>query len=446
LLCAEGFADPETQRRLLTLVTRGRRVRGIHGTITGEPGRALGRFLTEHSETDLLRDCRVLGKEQSNTSLLYGNALFVKMFRKLEEGIQPDIEMVRFLSEKAGYVNVPPFAGWLEYRRKGRRPIAVGSAQEFVSNRGDGWDYALTLVARYFDRVRSLRAGGRRRSPAPGSPFDAVERTRPALPQDLIGRDALHMAARLGTRTGELHLALASDRRDPAFAPEPSTAAYQRALVREQVTRATTTFRLLRGSLTRLPAGVKAEARAALRLAPESLAHIRAIGTGRLPGVRIRCHGDYHLGQVLYTGNDVVIIDFEGEPAKSLRARREKHPPFRDAAGMVRSFHYAAYAGLFREGERGRRVASEREWAEAWYNAMAASFLRAYLGALTGSPLLPEDRAAATRWINIFFLDKALYEVAYELNHRPAWLRIPLSGIRQAIAPLMPSPPNDAPP
>ncbi len=433
-LCAEGFGDPETQQRLLTLVTRGRRVRGIHGTIAGEPGRALGRFLTKHPEADLLRDCRVLGKEQSNTSLLYGNALFCKIFRKLEEGIQPDIEMVRFLSEKAGYVNVPRFAGWIEYRRKGRRPIAVGSAQEFVPSRGDGWDYVLTLLARYFDRVRSLRDGGRRRPPAPGSPFDVVASRPPALPQDLIGRDALHMAALLGTRTGELHLALASDRRDPAFAPAPSTAAYQRALVRGQVTRAATTFRLLRGSLKRLPAGVKKEAQAALRLGSESLARIRTIGTGRLPGIRIRCHGDYHLGQVLYTGNDVIIIDFEGEPAKSLRARRAKHPPFRDAAGMMRSFHYAAYAGLFRQGGRGRRVASLGQWAEAWYSAMATSFLRAYLGALTGSPLLPEDRAAATRWIKIFFLDKALYEVAYELNNRPAWLRIPLSGIRQAIA------------
>jgi maltose alpha-D-glucosyltransferase/alpha-amylase len=243
------------------------------------------------------------------------------------------------------------------------------------------------------------------------------------------------MASLLGTRTGELHLALASDRRDPAFAPAPSTTAYQRSLVRRQLAQAATTFRLLRSSQRTLPLGVNKEVRDTLRLGPECLARIRDIGSRRLAGVRIRCHGDYHLGQVLYTGNDFMIIDFEGEPARPLRTRREKHPPFRDAAGMMRSFHYAAYAGLLQLAARERTVASLRPWAEAWYSAMAGSFLSAYLDRLAGSILLPSDDAVTTLWIKTFFLEKALYEAAYELNNRPAWLRIALSGIQQAIAP-----------
>ena len=433
MICFDGIHDREAQEQLLALVTRSRQVRGLSGTIVGKRGRALSRVLSEHSEADLLRDGRVIGKEQSNTALLYGNALFFKIFRKLEEGIQPDIEVVRFLSEKTPYRHIPQFAGSIEYRRGGHRPVAIAVVQEFVPNRGDGWGYALRLVTRYFDRVCSLPVRRETRPPAPSSPLDVAQTGRLPLPRQLIGRDALKMATLLGTRTGELHLALASDRRDPAFAPAPCSEAYQRVLVREQFARAAATFRLLRNSLRQLPAAVKKEAEATLCLRHDYLARIRRIGAGRLAAVRIRCHGDYHLGQILYTGNDFIIIDFEGEPAKPLRARREKHPPFRDAAGMMRSFHYAAYAGLFGRGKNGRSTLALRSWADAWYVTMAGVFLRAYLNALSGSPLLPSDPAVTALLLETFLVEKALYEVAYELNNRPSWLPIPLTGIRQMI-------------
>jgi maltose alpha-D-glucosyltransferase/alpha-amylase len=247
----------------------------------------------------------------------------------------------------------------------------------------------------------------------------------------LIGLDALKMAALLGTRTAGLHLALASDPRDPAFSPAPCTTAYQQALVREQIARASATLGLLRDSLHRLPAAVKQEAEATLGVRRDYLARIRRIGAGRMAAVRIRCHGDYHLGQVLCTGNDFIIIDFEGEPAKPLRARREKHPPFLDAAGMIRSFHYAAYAGLFAKGHNGPSALALQPWADAWYITMAGVFLRAYLDALSGSTLLPSDPTVTARLLEAFLVDKALYEVAYELNNRPSWLGIPLAGLRQ---------------
>jgi maltose alpha-D-glucosyltransferase/alpha-amylase len=357
----------------------------------------------------------------------------LKIFRKLEAGIQPDIEVSRFLSERAGFANTPPFAGWLEYRRRGRRAVAIGTVQAFVPNRGDAWATALALVTRYFDRLRTRHAT-RPRQPSPSTPFAVARDGVFPIPSRLIGRDALAMASRLGTRTGELHRALASDRLDPAFTPVPSTSAYQRALVREQLARANTAFRLLHRAMTQLPASARKEAETVVRLRSECLARIRQIESGRVPAQRIRCHGDYHLGQVLDTGRDFMIIDFEGEPAKPLRARREKHPPFRDAAGMMRSFHYAAYAGLFKAAEHHAPAASLRAWAEAWYSAMAGAFLRAYLAALAGSGLLPADPAVTARWLRTFYLDKALYEVAYELNNRPAWVRIPLSGIQQALA------------
>ncbi|MEW6681446.1 MAG: putative maltokinase [Nitrospirota bacterium] len=432
IVCHDGLYDHEVHRRLLALITRRQRIRGGHGSVIGERGPALPRVLAQHEERDLPSACRVLGSEQSNTALLYGDALFLKVFRKLDEGIHPDVEFSRFLSETAAFTNVPPFAGTIEYQRRGHLPVALGVLQGFVPNVGDGWRYALELLTPYFERAGS--ASLQRRAPgAPASPFTVARTGWSSVEQRLIGAEATEMAVLLGRRTGELHRALAADRRDPAFAPARCTLAYQRALARDGIARAKETYRLLSRSLAGLPVALKHEVRATLRLRNESLAKIRRLGAVRLSAPRIRCHGDYHLGQVLYTGNDFVIIDFEGEPTKPLAARRGKHPPLRDVAGMMRSFHYVAYAALFQRGETGRHLADLWPWAHVWYATMAGVFLRAYFDTLARSSLLPEDPAETVFWLETFLLDKALYEAAYELNHRPDWLRIPLAGIREVI-------------
>ncbi len=432
IICRDGLEERDVQRCLLALIARGRRIRGRLGMVVGERGQAVRRFLSRHPGADVPSDCRVLGKEQSNTSLLCGNAFVLKIFRKLDDGVHPEVEVSRFLSETAGFPNVPPFGGAIQYRRRGRQPVALGVLQGFVPNRGDGWRYALDLVTRYFERAGS--ASSRRRVlGGPASPFTVARSGWSLVEQRLIGTDATDMAVLLGRRTGELHRALAANRRDPAFAPAPCTMGYQRALERDGIALANATYRLLRRSLARLPVALQNEVRATLRLRNESVAKIRKLGAARLSAPRIRCHGDYHLAQVLYTGSDFVIIDFEGEPATPLAARRGKHPPLRDVAGMMRSLHYVAYAGLFQRGEKGRRLPDLWSWAHVWYATTAGVFLRTYLDTLANSSLLPADPAETVFWLETFLLDKALYETSYELNNRPDWLRIPLAGIREVI-------------
>ncbi len=245
----------------------------------------------------------------------------------------------------------------------------------------------------------------------------------------------------LGQRTAELHLALASDREDPAFVPEPFSELYQRSLYQSLRTSVGRTFRLLREQAGRLPDAADREAAERLLASREVLlARFAPLLEGKIEADRIRCHGDYHLGQVLHTGKDFVILDFEGEPARPLSERRIKRSPLRDVAGMLRSFDYAVHASL--EEQRARallgpeQVGSLAGWGRRWYLESAGAFLAAYLataeaadGAGSGARIVPPDERSLGLLLEVYLLDKAIYELRYELDNRPTWARIPLVGI-----------------
>ncbi len=198
-------------------------------------------------------------------------------------------------------------------------------------------------------------------------------------------------------------------------------------------------FQLLRRGLKTLPEGVKKEAEQLLEHEADVLQHFRAILDRKISAMRIRCHGDYHLGQVLYTGKDFVIIDFEGEPAHPLSERRLKRSPLRDLAGMLRSFHYAAYAGLFAQESSGLVRAEDLTylelWARSWYLSVCVTFLRAYLQVMVQTPILPRDPGELRVLLDLYLLQKAIYELGYELNNRPDWTKIPLRGILNLLEP-----------
>jgi maltose alpha-D-glucosyltransferase/alpha-amylase len=344
----------------------------------------------------------------SNSLVFYGGRLLLKLFRRPEVGTNPDFEIGRFLTEQSSFRRMPRTAGAIEYRCPDYGPRTLSILQELVANQADGWHYTLAELARYFERVA-------RRTDSPETTTEAIG-------------TYLHSAATLGTRTGELHLALAAGS-DPAFAPEPLTAAdldVLREQVREQAEQALST---LRANVDRLPGEVAAAAR---RLLDEGDAVLK--NPGALPGfgpngAKMRCHGDYHLGQVLWAGGDFVIIDFEGEPTRSVAERAAKQSPLKDVAGMLRSFDYAAYAGLFafsrdRPGDFDRLA----PWAELWRQWVSAAFLRAYRVA-AGAAFLPAEPGRFAALLDAFVLDKAFYELVYELNSRPDWVRIPLRGI-----------------
>jgi maltose alpha-D-glucosyltransferase/alpha-amylase len=456
----DALLDPGFCRALLAAIAGRRSFPGDGGTVAAWRGEAFRGLRGQPSE-ELAP--RILGAEQSNTSIAFGDRLVLKVIRKLEPGENPDLEIGRFLTEVARFAHTPPIAGALELRARGREGATLAILQGFVENEGDAWRLTLDFLSRFFERVltrgdlrlpavveRAAKAGPghpleralagleRRADEAPADAPDAA--TIPDQTDDEVaGIVGLYptQAALLGQRTGELHLALGRAGDDPAFAPEPFGELYQRSLY--QSMRATTgkSFRQLRRSLRRLPEELLPAAEELLDRRADLLARFSGLLEGKIDAVRIRTHGDYHLGQVLWTGKDFVIIDFEGEPARPLSERRIKRSPLRDVAGMLRSFDYAVHAALRELADRGvlapEQAGTLESWGRLWYLESAAFFLRAYLETVRGSGLVPEDPEPLRLLLDVYLLEKVVYELAYELDNRPEWVGIPLRGVLRLI-------------
>jgi len=381
---------------------------------------------------------RVLKGEQSNSSIVYGDLFILKLFRRVEEGVNPDLEIGRFLTEKTRFANVAPVAGSLEYRAEGGGLMTLGILQRFVPNEGDAWRFTLKALETFWEQ-----AAKRSTQPeAAANPISLYDLVLPPLASELTG-PYLEKVELLGKRTAELHLALASDPADPAFAPEAFTPFFQREMANAARELAVRNLALLRQKAGDLPSGASGLASEVLGRATEILEKFDARATVPAGGKRIRIHGDYHLGQVLHTGSDFVIIDFEGEPARPLAERRAKRSALQDVASMVRSFHYAAFAHLL--GAAGDsatsavnaamdRMENPAAWAENWYAWAASRFLASYFDAARSGSFLPPGREEISAVLQIQLLEKAVYELGYELNNRPSWARIPLAGISQLLA------------
>lgn len=427
----DGTYNDELRSHILWMMLKRQKLKGKVGELVAYPGKAL-RGLLQEQEFPL--ESHVLKAEQSNTSLLYGDKLFFKFYRRLDEGMNPDLEINRFLTEKTSFTHIPPFAGAIEWRRARAEPIVLGVLQGFVSNEGDAWRPTVDAIGRYFERIFSRRSEIREVPSAPKSLLAVAAQEAPPLLQEVIGGVRLELANLLGKRTAEMHLALASETEDPNFAPEPFTQLYQRSVYQSMQSLARKTLQLLEKSLGSLSGDAQKEAAELLKRNKEIMERFGTIRRKKISATKIRIHGDYHLGQVLYTGNDFIIIDFEGEPARALSERRLKRSPFRDVAGMLRSFHYAAYTALFNHAAiRAEDFPILEPWAALWYWYIGGTFLRSYLETAQGASFIPQHPEEIEILLNAFLLDKAVYEVGYELNNRPAWVVIPLKGIRQLL-------------
>ncbi|QJT09346.1 maltose alpha-D-glucosyltransferase [Oceanidesulfovibrio marinus] len=372
---------------------------------------------------------RLLGAEQSNTSILYGDELILKLYRRTEKGQHPDLEIARHLTEVAGFEHTPAYAGALELRPNAGGTIVLGLMQRFVPNQGDAWELSQDLVSRYFDQVLTLPEDTR--PPKVETRLMALAED-PQLPpplDEMLSGQTLETVRLLGQRTAELHIALAGSD-DPGFAPEKFTRLYQRSLLQSIQNKARQELRFMKKALTNLPENLAEEASAILSLEPAIMARLDGIMDTTLDAWKIRTHGDYHLGQVLFTGKDFMILDFEGEPSKPLSERRLKRSPVRDVAGMVRSYHYAAYNGLLAGGLGPAEQSRLEPWADLWYRFAAAFFLHGYRNAIAGRSLVPASAVQFENLLVPYLLEKALYEMGYELNNRPDWVIIPLRGIK----------------
>jgi maltose alpha-D-glucosyltransferase / alpha-amylase len=428
----DAVYDSNFREGLLIAMARRRRIKGREGILIGHQGAAFRKLLADGR---IPLKTQVLKGEQSNTSILYEDKLYFKLFRHPREGINPDEEVIRFLSEKVGlFQNVAPFSGSLEYQRPGFPPMSVGLLQALVANQGDAWTYTLDAVRRYLDRALSKVAEVEQVPNPPASIFDANPAHIPGPLGDLLEGHYLEMIALLGKRTAEMHLALASDPEDPDFRPEPFSLLYQRSVYQSMRSLCGRVLQTLRRNIKRLPEPVQEQSSTILRSEQRILKVFQKFTGRKLSALRIRIHGDYHLGQVLFTGKDFVIIDFEGEPEREVTERRLKYSPFKDVAGMVRSFHYAIHSGLFREGPvRPEDRPTLDPWAELWYSYVSGTFLKSYLDSVGDAPFFPPSREEREIILKCYLLEKAVYELGYELNNRPEWVVTPMKGIQALL-------------
>ncbi len=424
----DGLYNGWFRKALFEMIAPGKRIKVKGGELSGSRGKFFRRL---PAATSPPYASRILKAEQSNSSILYDDSYYLKLYRRLEEGVNPESEMGKFLTETVRFERIAPFAGTLEYRRTAAEPVTIAILQGYVANDGNGWTFTLDEVNRCFDRVLSSKDEILGALPLPPSPFDMDVAAVPPLMQELIGGFYLEMVTLLGRRTGELHLALASRTAEPDFSPEPYSMLHQRSVYQSMRSLARKVLAHLGRNMGRLAPEIRPDAEWVLAAEQQILKRHGRFLDRKLPVMKTRIHGDYHLGQVLYTGKDFVIIDFEGEPARAMSERRIKRSPLRDVAGMIRSFHYAAYAAiLLHPYLRDEDVPFLENWSELWYLYVTGTFLQSYLATVADASFMPRERQDLEVMLDTFMLDKAVYELGYELDNRPDWVIIPLRGIR----------------
>jgi maltose alpha-D-glucosyltransferase/alpha-amylase len=409
------------------LLARRRTLAGTNGRLVGVSTPALRDF-----DDCLKEDCptTTLSAEQSNSSVLLGDEAIFKFIRRYEEGINPEVEIGRFLHEQAHFPFSPRVGGNIEYHSNNHTsaPATIAILGEFIPHEEDGWNYVVDALAHGLEEAMAHRADPEMHLSAPGSPLHLRrEELEPAHP--LVGPH-LEWASLLGERTAELHAQLTSDPRDPNFAPEPLTALDRQSLyhgarsLTRQVLHEVVALNVTSPTLQQV-----------LAREEEIIERLRRFTTMTGDAERIRCHGDFHLGQVLWTGKDFAIIDFEGEPHRSLGRRRLKRPAAVDLAGMVRSLHYAGQAAAQRLSRDLGIALHDGEledldaWLTFWHRWISGIFLSSYLATAGNASYLPRDRRELSGMLDFFLLEKAIYELSYEANSRPGWIDIPAQGI-----------------
>ncbi len=429
----DASRDPRVAAALLDVAVRRRRIKGKNVELVGVPDKALRAM---RPVLGTLSPPRAVGVEQSNTSYIYADMVIGKLLRRVEEGESVELEVLRFIGNKTDFTRVPRLAGHidLDYGRSGR--ATLGIFQTFVPNQGDAWTFTVDEVQRYFERVLVRSEADAPAPPLPGRMLDLLDREPPDVVLERIG-GYLEVAKLIGRRTAELHVALASSEDHPEFAPQRMTQLSRRSYYQSVRNLASRALDALREQAAKLPEEVRPNAKAVLAHEKEIRARLKQVLDRKPAGRRIRCHGDYHLGQILYTGADFVIIDFEGEPARTLSERRRLRSPLADVAGLLRSFHYAVH-GVLSSEIPGSQVRPEdvpllEPWAPIWYRWVSSAFFSAYLETARPAELLPEDPDDLALLLDVHLIEKSLYELGYELNNRPDWVGIPLRGVLDVL-------------
>ena len=428
-----GIRDRALADALLGAVARRRRFKGESGDVLAS--HAAG-FRQIWSGAQAQLEPNLLPAEHSHSTIAYGDRLVLKLFRKVDEGVNPDVEVGRFLSRVAGFGNVPAEVGALEYRANGGEPMTLGVVRAFVPHEADGWAYSIDNLGLFFERALSHSPNTQVANLPEVHPLALLDTPIPTVVRDLIG-SYLAMIGTLGERTSQMHKALASHPEIPEFAPEPFTDFYRQGLYHGILGHMSRCFEQLRSRLRAIPDDGRADVEALLSRENEVKQRVKLLRDHRINTFRIRFHGDFHLGEVLFTGKDWVVIDFEGDPRRPPSERRIKRSGLRDVAAMMRSFHYIAHAvsygrvpGITPEAHP---LLELQSWAEMWHRWVSAYFLQAYLRESASGDFVPRSREELLILMQVHLLEKAFQEIDHELEQRLDWVRIPVHGILQLL-------------
>jgi maltose alpha-D-glucosyltransferase/alpha-amylase len=429
--------DRQFTDALLKAIMRRRRFRGEKGDIVG-------------SHTSRLRNSSNLAGAKlepqpqtldlNNILVTLGDNFVLKLYRRVETGPSPDREMGEFLTNIMDFPHIAPMLGAIEYRvaqEDIEEVTTLGTLTSHYRNTADGWTYTLDHLGLFFERALATGENDPRlKDLKSGTPMELAYQPVPALINELLGGHS-ESALLLGRRTAELHIALSGRADIPEFAPEPFTEFYRHGLYHGFVAQMSRSLAALRLQLDLLPESAQEEARAVLERENTLRERFTALRDTRISGMRTRHHGDFHLANVLYTGSDYIITNFDGDHTRPMSERRIKRSPIKDVASMVRSFHYASHAVLFNHvpGIVTNPDAAPRleRWAKAWYQWVSALFLKGYFETAGPAKCLPRTQAEIKALLDAYTLEKGLLEVEYELERRPDWVRIPLHGILEHL-------------
>jgi maltose alpha-D-glucosyltransferase/alpha-amylase len=428
-----ALRDPEFGISLLNAIAKRRRAKANTGELAAAHTPAFREIWG--SDRPQLEPSPVHG-DHNHSALTFGDRFFLKLFRKIEAGRNPELEVEQFLSGQLKFPSVPRLAGWIEYRAEGKEPSVLGILENRVQFEATGWQYTMDNLSLFFERALARREDADPLQITEAFPLSLRVETPPAAAGELLG-DYLEMVKLLGRRTAEMHMALASRPDDPVFAPEPFTDFYRHSLYHGMLALEMRAFETLRNTLSLLPPDAQAEAEALLQREADVRSRLQLVRDRRIKATRIRHHGDYHLGQVLHTGKDFIIIDLEGDPNQATGDRRIKRSPLRDVACMLRSLHYAAHSAIFGQipGVIARPEDEKvlRGWAEFWTHWVNALFLTGYLDVADRAELLPATVDDLRVLLQCYLLERALTELQHDLTKRLAWARIPIHGITEIL-------------
>ena len=377
---------------------------------------------------------RIYPGDPANTSIGYDNAFFLKMYRKVDRTTNADVEITRFLTEKAGFPYAPTFVGSARWNFDNDF-MTLGMLQLMIENHGDGHSFMLERINNYIERVLARDLSDLISRKLLGSLTQPVgfDDLPPDL-RDLLGSRTAGQAALIGKRTADMHIALASDLNDPDFRPEAFSLHYQRSLYSSMQSQVRETFDIIRKEHPDLSELVGIEVKEMSVRRNDVLTFLKRIYSKRLDAVKLRIHGNYHLGQLLLTGKDIVITDFGGDPYKTYSERRLKRSPLRDVTYMMRSFYYTAYEGILRNNHLPNdQLKKLVPFSRLWAHYVTGFFLKAYLDGVQGKSFVPEATEDLQMMLQIYLLEKAITDLNHEVKYAPDWAVVPLRIIQSLL-------------